>query len=69
MAEALVNWLAEPATLIGLGTVAVFAVYYLISRPSPRKPPIPLDRQSIEVGRITEEQEPFSLFQLFNLQK
>jgi long-chain acyl-CoA synthetase len=49
MAEGFVMWLSDPATLLGLGAVAAFAAYYLFSRPSPSKPPIPLARQSLEL--------------------
>lgn len=49
MAEGLVQWLSDPATLIGLGTVAALAAYYLFTRPRPPKSRIPLDRQSVEL--------------------
>ena len=49
MAEGLVQWLSDPATLIGLGTVAALAAYYLFTRPTPMKSRIPLDRQSMEL--------------------
>ena len=49
MAEGLVQWLSDPATLIGLGTVAALAAYYLFTRPRPLKSRIPLDRQSVEL--------------------
>ena len=43
------QWLSDPATLIGLGTVAALAAYYLFTRPRPLKSRIPLDRQSVEL--------------------
>lgn len=49
MAEGLVQWLSDPATLIGLGTVAALAAYYLFTRPKPLKSRIPLERQSVEL--------------------
>ena len=51
MAEssALVNFLSDPATLIGLGVVAAGAAYYLSSQPRPKPPPIPLDNQTSEI--------------------
>lgn len=51
MAEssALVNFLSDPATLVGLGVVAAGAAYYLSSRATPVPPPVPLSNQSTEV--------------------
>ena len=47
--SALVNFLSDPATLAALAAVAAGAAWYISSRPSPVKPPIPLDNQSIEL--------------------
>ena len=47
--SALVNFLSDPATLAALAAVAAGAAWYISSRPSPTKPPIPLDNQSIEL--------------------
>lgn len=47
--SALVNFLSDPATLVGLGVVAAGAAYYLSSRVSPFVPPIPLTNQSSEI--------------------
>ena len=47
--SALVNFLSDPATLIGLGVVAAGAAYYLSSRATPVVPPVPLGNQSSEV--------------------
>ena len=47
--SALVNFLSDPATLAALAAVAAGAAWYISSRPSPIKPPIPLDNQSIEL--------------------
>ena len=50
MAEnSLVNFLSDPATLVSLGVIAAGTAYYLSTRPTPVKPPIPLDNQSIEL--------------------
>lgn len=51
MAEssALVNFLSDPATLVGLGVVAAGAAYYLSSRATPVVPPVSLSNQSCEV--------------------
>ena len=51
MAEsnALVNLLSDPATLIGLGVVAVGTAYYMATRPRAQNSSIPLDNQSIEL--------------------
>ena len=45
----LIDFLSDPATLVGLGTVAVGAAYYLSSRPTPFLPPISLRNQLCEV--------------------
>ena len=47
--SALVNFLSDPATLIGLGMVAAGAAYYLASRTTPVSPPVPLSNQSTEM--------------------
>lgn len=47
--SALVNFLSDPATLAALAAVAAGAAWYISSRPSPVKPPIQLDHQSIEL--------------------
>lgn len=47
--SALVNFLSDPATLTALAAVAAGAAWYISSRPSPVKPPIQLDNQSIEL--------------------
>ena len=51
MAEssALVNFLSDPATLVGLGVVAAGAAYYLSSRATPIVPPVPLGNQTSEI--------------------
>ena len=51
MAEgsALVNFLSDPATLVGLGVVAAGTAYYLSSRVTPFVPPVPLANQTSEV--------------------
>ena len=45
----LVNFLSDPATLVGLGVVAAGAAYYLSHRTTPFSPPVPLGNQSLEV--------------------
>ena len=52
MAEqsAVVNFLSEPATLVGLGVLAVGTAYYMATRPQPTKLSIPRDCQSIELA-------------------
>lgn len=47
--NSLVNFLSDPATLVSLGVIAAGTAYYLSTRPTPVKPPIPLDNQSIEL--------------------
>lgn len=47
--SALVNFLSDPATLVGLGVVAAGAAYYLSSRATPIVPPVPLSNQSLEI--------------------
>ena len=47
--SALMNFLSDPATLIGLGVIAAGTAYYLSTRPSPANPPVPLDNQSLEL--------------------
>ena len=47
--SALVSFLSDPATLIGLGMVAAGAAYYLASRTAPVSPPVPLGNQSTEI--------------------
>ena len=51
MAEesALVSFLSDPATLVGLGVVAAGAAYYLSSRATPFAPPVPLGNQTVEI--------------------
>ena len=51
MAEsnALVSFLSDPATLIGLGVVAAGTAYYMATRPRAQNSTIPLDIQSIEI--------------------
>lgn len=51
MAEsnALVGFLSDPATLIGLGVVAAGTAYYMATRPRAQNSTIPLDIQSIEL--------------------
>ena len=49
MSSQLLSLLHDPSTLVGLVLVTVFAVYYVLSRPRPRKSSIPLDNQSIEL--------------------
>lgn len=44
--SALVNFLSDPATLVGLGVVAVGTAYYLSSRTTPFSPPVPLGNQT-----------------------
>jgi len=43
------DFFSDPATLVGLGAVAGAAVYYVATRPTPMKPPYPLDNQSVEL--------------------
>lgn len=47
--SALVNFLSDPATLATLAAVAAGTAWYISSRPSPVKSPVPLDNQSIEL--------------------
>ena len=47
--SALVGFLSDPATLVGLGVVAAGTAYYLSSRAAPFVPPVPLDNQTTEV--------------------
>ena len=47
--SAVVNLLSDPATLVGLGAVAAGAAYYLATRPTPLRIPVPLDNQSQEL--------------------
>ena len=47
--NSLVNFLSDPATLVSLSVIAAGTAYYLSTRPTPVKPPIPLDNQSIEL--------------------
>ena len=47
--SALVNFLSDPATLVGLGVVAAGTAYYLSSRTTPFSPPVPLGNQTSEV--------------------
>ena len=56
--NSLVNFLSDPATLVSLGVIAAGTAYYLSTRPTPVKPPIPLDNQSIElpVSKSLEEE-------------
>ena len=51
MAEtsSVVSVLSDPATLVGLGAVAAGAAYYLATRPTPIRFPVPLDNQSLEL--------------------
>ncbi len=48
-AEGLMGFLSDPATLVALGVVATGTAYYLATRPSPFRPPVPLDDQSFEI--------------------
>ena len=48
-ALALMSFLSDPATLVSLGVIAAGTAYYLLTRPPPVKPPIPLDNQSLEL--------------------
>lgn len=48
-ALALMSFLSDPATLVSLGVIAAGTAYYLLTRPTPVKPPIPLDNQSLEL--------------------
>ena len=48
-ASGLVNFLSDPATLVGLGVVAAGAAYYLTSRTAPFVPPVSLANQSTEI--------------------
>ena len=48
-ALALMSFLSDPATLVSLGVIAGGTAYYLLTRPPPVKPPIPLDNQSLEL--------------------
>ena len=43
------GFFTDPATLVGLGAVAAAAAYYVATRPTPMKPPFPLDNQSVEL--------------------
>lgn len=56
--NSLVNFLSDPATLVSLGIIAAGTAYYLSTRPTPVKPPIPLDKQSIELP-VSSEQSKF----------
>lgn len=47
--NALVTFLSDPATLVGLGVVAVGTAYYMASRPRRLVSEIPFDNQSIEL--------------------
>ena len=46
--NAIVTFLSDPATLVGLGVIAIGTAYYMATRPSPQKLPVPSDNQSIE---------------------
>jgi len=43
------EFFTDPATLIGLGAVAAATAYYVATRPTPVKPPYPLENQSVEL--------------------
>ncbi|XP_065883666.1 long-chain-fatty-acid--CoA ligase 1-like [Dysidea avara] len=43
------DFFTDPATLIGLGAVAAATAYYVATRPTPVKPPYPLENQSVEL--------------------
>ena len=43
------DFFTDPATLVGLGTVAAAVAYYVATRPAPMKLPYPLDNQSVEL--------------------
>ncbi|KAL5484653.1 hypothetical protein EMCRGX_G021184 [Ephydatia muelleri] len=47
--SSVVSVLSDPATLVGLGAVAAGAAYYLATRPTPIRFPVPLDNQSLEL--------------------
>eukprot|EP00731_Ephydatia_muelleri_P024786 Em0016g1057a len=47
--SSVVSVLSDPATLMGLGAVAAGAAYYLATRPTPIRFPVPLDNQSLEL--------------------
>ena len=49
MAESLVEFLSDRTTLLALGAVAVGTAVYLSSSPTPVKPPVPLNNQSVEI--------------------
>ena len=49
MSDSLIGFLSEPTTLFALGAVAVGTALYLGNSPSPIKPPVPLDNQSVEI--------------------
>jgi long-chain acyl-CoA synthetase len=58
--SALVNFLSDPATLVGLGVVAAGTAYYLSSRTTPFSPPVPLGNQTSEVpGGERARKSPF----------
>ena len=46
--NAVVAFLSDPATLVGLGVIAFGTAYYMATRPSPGKLAVPRDSQSVE---------------------
>ncbi|KAL5484661.1 hypothetical protein EMCRGX_G021198 [Ephydatia muelleri] len=53
--SSVVSVLSDPATLVGLGAVAAGAAYYLATRPTPIRFPVPLDNQSLELPWMVTE--------------
>ena len=47
--NALVTFLSDPATLVGLGVVAAGTAYYMMTRPQAQVSTVPLDNQTVEL--------------------
>lgn len=47
-ANAVVSFLSDPTTLVGLGVIALGTAYYMATRPQPATCPVPRDNQSVE---------------------